>query len=154
MKIVYCFCLIVNILLLVHNSDAGLVKGIIGSIHDAAHKVREDIHQTFHPKQEHKKETVDVVHVADNKKAADNNQLVFATTSTVATVNKEASKEPTGFVMPKDDDEPKFVFASMPTTEATVNISSTTVKDGRENFAGGCSTGYERTADGRCKPTF
>nr|P30253.1 RecName: Full=Paralytic peptide 1; AltName: Full=Paralytic peptide I; Short=PP I [Manduca sexta]AAB19336.1 Mas PP I=paralytic peptide [Manduca sexta, Peptide, 23 aa] [Manduca sexta]1HRL_A Chain A, PARALYTIC PEPTIDE I [synthetic construct] len=23
-----------------------------------------------------------------------------------------------------------------------------------ENFAGGCATGYLRTADGRCKPTF
>nr|P30256.1 RecName: Full=Paralytic peptide 2; AltName: Full=Paralytic peptide II; Short=PP II [Spodoptera exigua]AAB19333.1 Spe PP II=paralytic peptide [Spodoptera exigua, Peptide, 23 aa] [Spodoptera exigua] len=23
-----------------------------------------------------------------------------------------------------------------------------------ENFAGGCTPGYQRTADGRCKPTF
>nr|1V28_A Chain A, Paralytic Peptide [synthetic construct] len=23
-----------------------------------------------------------------------------------------------------------------------------------ENFAGGCATGFMRTADGRCKPTF
>nr|2DJC_A Chain A, growth-blocking peptide [Spodoptera litura] len=23
-----------------------------------------------------------------------------------------------------------------------------------ENFAAGCATGYQRTADGRCKPTF
>nr|P30254.1 RecName: Full=Paralytic peptide 2; AltName: Full=Paralytic peptide II; Short=PP II [Manduca sexta]AAB19335.1 Mas PP II=paralytic peptide [Manduca sexta, Peptide, 23 aa] [Manduca sexta] len=23
-----------------------------------------------------------------------------------------------------------------------------------ENFAGGCATGFLRTADGRCKPTF
>ncbi|XP_047535375.1 growth-blocking peptide, long form-like [Vanessa atalanta] len=153
MKTVYCFCLIVNTLLLVRNSDAGLVRDIFGSVHDAAHKVRDDIHQTFYPKQDQKKETVDVVHVADNKNN-DNNQFVFVTTSTAATVNKEVSKEPTGFVMPKDDDETKFVFPSMPTTEATVNITSTTVKDGRENFAGGCSTGYERTADGRCKPTF
>nr|1IRR_A Chain A, paralytic peptide [synthetic construct] len=23
-----------------------------------------------------------------------------------------------------------------------------------ENFVGGCATGFKRTADGRCKPTF
>nr|P30257.1 RecName: Full=Paralytic peptide 3; AltName: Full=Paralytic peptide III; Short=PP III [Spodoptera exigua]AAB19332.1 Spe PP III=paralytic peptide [Spodoptera exigua, Peptide, 23 aa] [Spodoptera exigua] len=23
-----------------------------------------------------------------------------------------------------------------------------------ENFVGGCTPGYQRTADGRCKPTF
>lgn len=32
--------------------------------------------------------------------------------------------------------------------------SNTTEKEGKENFSGGCLTGYMRTADGRCKPTF
>lgn len=39
-----------------------------------------------------------------------------------------------------------------PTTIA--NNVTTTVKEGKENFAGGCATGFMRTADGRCKPTF
>lgn len=45
------------------------------------------------------------------------------------------------------------------TTTVTV-ITSTTAKtntsekDGRENFVAGCATGFMRTADGRCKPTF
>nr|BAJ21203.1 precursor of insect cytokine ENF peptide [Samia cynthia pryeri] len=40
------------------------------------------------------------------------------------------------------------------TSTTSVSIVTTTKKDGRENFAGGCATGFMRTADGRCKPTF
>ncbi|XP_050347875.1 growth-blocking peptide, long form-like [Nymphalis io] len=151
MRSVYCLCIIVNLLLLNSEADAGLVKGIISSIHDTAHKVRDDIHQALHFKEDPKKETADVVTVADNKTNGDNK---FVATSTAAYNNKEVNKEVTGVVMPKDEDDSKLIFVTNPTTESTVNFTSTTVKDGRENFAGGCSTGYERTVDGRCRPTF
>lgn len=40
------------------------------------------------------------------------------------------------------------------TVSPTAKSNTTTIKDGRENFAGACTTGYQRTADGRCMPTF
>lgn len=44
------------------------------------------------------------------------------------------------------------------TPSATVDLApksnATTDKDGRENFQASCSTGYQRTSDGRCLPTF
>ncbi|KAG6463301.1 hypothetical protein O3G_MSEX013792 [Manduca sexta] len=70
-------------------------------------------------------------------------------------------------VFPDDDqdvaprrEQPK-ITTKAPTTEAPTTTTTaantaetTTTKEGRENFAGGCATGFLRTADGRCKPTF
>ncbi|XP_075972872.1 growth-blocking peptide, long form-like [Anticarsia gemmatalis] len=41
-----------------------------------------------------------------------------------------------------------------PVEVTTLPTSTTTKKDGKENFSGACLPGYVRTADGRCKPTF
>ncbi|XP_041973389.1 growth-blocking peptide, long form-like [Aricia agestis] len=41
-----------------------------------------------------------------------------------------------------------------PTTTVAPASKTATEKDGRENFAGGCSTGFKRTPDGRCMPTI
>lgn len=40
------------------------------------------------------------------------------------------------------------------TVNPAAKSNSTTGKDGRENFAAACSTGFKRTADGRCMPTY
>ncbi|XP_028037593.1 growth-blocking peptide, long form-like [Bombyx mandarina] len=47
-------------------------------------------------------------------------------------------------------------FVTQPTIVPTPTSAgkTTTEKEGRENFVGGCATGFKRTADGRCKPTF
>ncbi|XP_045451398.1 growth-blocking peptide, long form-like [Melitaea cinxia] len=52
-----------------------------------------------------------------------------------------------------DEDSGRLVFVSVPET-VQGTTSTTTEKDGRESFTGGCTTGYQRTPDGRCKPTF
>ncbi|XP_061719215.1 growth-blocking peptide, long form-like [Cydia pomonella] len=39
-----------------------------------------------------------------------------------------------------------------PTTLESKVDQETTTEKGRENFKGGCQTGYKRTADGRCMP--
>ncbi|XP_050357187.1 uncharacterized protein LOC126777918 isoform X2 [Nymphalis io] len=150
MRSVYCLCIIVNLLLLTSDGDAGLAKGIISSIHDTAHKVLDDIHHALNFKEDPKKGTAGVVTVADNKTNDDNK---FVATSTAAYIDKELNKEVTGFVITKEEDDTKLNFVSNPTTEATVNFTSI-VKEERSDFVGGCSTGYSRTEDGRCKCVF
>lgn len=39
------------------------------------------------------------------------------------------------------------------TTKSAGNVTKTKI-EGKEIFAGGCASGFMRTADGRCKPTF
>lgn len=75
------------------------------------------------------------------------------------------------FFKDDDDNKPSETTTPVVTTSSTTSAPSssfspttiptgdtgkdnTTEKDGRENFQGGCATGFMRTADGRCKPTF
>ncbi|XP_068627654.1 plasmatocyte-spreading peptide-like [Battus philenor] len=69
--------------------------------------------------------------------------------------------EPVKVSKPEESEEDRIVFerpvtstqATLTTTKATAKTNGTE-QEGRENFRGACATGYERTADGRCKPTF
>ncbi|KAJ0179318.1 hypothetical protein K1T71_005030 [Dendrolimus kikuchii] len=86
-----------------------------------------------------------------------------------APVKKAADRVNDAIFFKDDDNEPPSTTKSPevttsaappstlpPTTTQTTTTAktNTTDKDGRENFKGGCSTGFMRTADGRCKPTF
>ncbi|CAG4964705.1 unnamed protein product [Parnassius apollo] len=67
-------------------------------------------------------------------------------------------------VFKNDEDAPDKTTATNVVTSTQVPVTTVkgdsnsktngTEQDGRENFRGACATGYERTADGRCKPTF
>ncbi|CAH0717197.1 unnamed protein product, partial [Brenthis ino] len=136
------------------NANGGLVKGFIESVHEKAHKVHDDIRDFLHPKNN---ENVP----AYNSNNEDNNdgKLIFVSSPTLP-ANAEGTTNDNNLnrdVKSENISEDKVVFVVSSTTEvaaATVTGSTTTEKEGRENFFGGCSTGFKRTADGRCKPTF
>ncbi|CAH2093139.1 unnamed protein product [Euphydryas editha] len=157
MKSVYCFWIFVHLLLLSRNSSGGLVKGFLEKAHETVHKIHDDVHKIFHPTEEPKYQPTVVIDMRNNEN--DNDDLfVFATTPTAVPVPTAVNREiNTGVDFNKNliptEDISRVVFASIPATAQAVT-STTTEKDGRESFTGGCITGYERTPDGRCKPTF
>lgn len=82
--------------------------------------------------------------------------------------NKFIIKQEDRIVFPDSKDERKFPTAApearvvakttpppaMPPVNPPAKSNSTTGKDGRENFAGACSSGFQRTDDGRCMPEY
>lgn len=155
---VHCFCIFTYLLFFLQNANGGLVRGFIESVHEKAHKVHDDIRDLLHPENN---ENVP----AYNSNNEDNNdgKLIFVSSPTLATNAEGATNEnnDNSNVKPENFDkninEDMVVFVVSSTTEvapAAVTGSTTTEKEGRENFFGGCSTGFKRTADGRCKPTF
>lgn len=144
------------LLLFLQNVNGGLVKEFIESVHEKAHKVRDDIRGYLHPEQNIKnKETASIPNNADNYNHQIDDRLIFVL-STTASPEMNNEKRKSDIVQFERNDqnvnEEKIVFFSSPTTPPPT--STTTQKEGRENFFGGCSTGFKRTADGRCKPTF
>ncbi|CAH2093142.1 unnamed protein product [Euphydryas editha] len=164
MKSVYCVYIFIHLLLLSCDASGGLVKGVLEKIHETAHKIHEtahkihdDVHKVFHPTEEPKYQPTAVIDVRINEN--DNDDLsVFATTPTAVPVPTAVNREiNTGVDVNKNliptEDISKVVFASIPAT-AEAGTSTTTEKDGRESFTGGCITGYEKTKDGRCESIF
>lgn len=144
-------------LLFLQDVNGGLVKGLFESVHETAHKVRDDIRSYLHPEQDIKKnEMASVPNNANNyNHQVDNSRLVFVLPTTATPRQDDSKNENDRFQFERYDkgvSEEKLVFFTSPTTAPPT--STTTQKEGRENFFGGCSTGFKRTADGRCKPTF
>ncbi|KAJ8726975.1 hypothetical protein PYW08_015372 [Mythimna loreyi] len=136
------FCVILT---LQYNGVDGKLKNffekIHGSVHGAADKVKEDLNNFFHPdankQQENQNESSNIhfVESEENTDAAAAAKRPVEVTPTTSTTQTPAVTDPSSF-------------------NATTLAPSTTTKDGRENFDGGCLTGFMRTPDGRCKPTF
>ncbi|XP_023951542.2 growth-blocking peptide, long form [Bicyclus anynana] len=158
-KIIFIYCSL-NLLLLFQVTNGGLAKNFFGKIHDTAHEIHDDIHNLFHRNEDANRR---VPNTATNTVSRDETSepvFVFATTSEPKPISSFNSGQPT-----KVEDvsvDSSFVFATSSTTEinlqqkpGTAKSNSTTdVKDGRENFAGGCTPGRKRTEDGRCEVPF
>lgn len=158
---------------LFENAQSGLVIGFVEKIHDSIHKVHEDVHNLFRPKENNNKNLSSDGYqrenqdnkppstVATNIKQDNNEKIIFADVDD--TRNEKSMNNNNSIVTPADiglwtttdktgTTEEILIFSSSPSTPSP--LSTTTKKEGRENFAAGCSTGYKRTPDGRCKPTF
>ena len=133
------FCVILT---LQYNGADGERKGLFGRIQGTVNKVKQDVNNLFHP---------------DEKK-----QQAEEESSNIHFKEDEPEKDFAAAFAARKPVEP----AAAPVTTSTILIATTTLspitttakneteKDGRENFAGGCVTGFMRTPDGRCKPTF
>ncbi|CAG4940690.1 unnamed protein product [Colias eurytheme] len=126
-------------------ANAGLLRDFAESLHETSHKIGDDIRRVIHP-----------------TNASPRNEITTSTTLATPqkkenTIEKVDTSE-TAIVFPSTDTEetkPSTVKSDVMEPSSTVASASTTEKkDGRENFGGGCSTGFKRTADGRCLPTF
>lgn len=132
MKLTSCliFCVIVT---LQYYSAEGHPGGLFESIHntltDTAHKVHTDIDNIIFPNQN------------SEDKSTTNEQTGEVPNTADAGSNQE--------VKPVETTTPSTTTVASATKNETV-----TEKDGRENFSGSCLPGYQRTPDGRCKPTF
>lgn len=118
-----------------YNSADGQLNKIFGSVQGSAKKLTDDVKTLFNP----------------NKKQEENNDAssnIFFEEDTNDDVRSEQTVQQV---------EVTTQSTTSTTTPQSVAKNETTGqdgKDGRENFSGGCLTGYMRTADGRCKPTF
>nr|ACR78449.1 growth-blocking peptide [Heliothis virescens] len=127
------FCVILT---LPYTSADGPLKNFFSRIHDSVHqsvqKVKEDVHNVFHPNDKIQQENTDEsIHFVE-----------------------EESKEDLAAQVARQQAEVTPAPAISTTTPQSGAVNTTTeAKDGRENFSGGCIPGYMRTADGRCKPT-
>ncbi|XP_049865652.1 growth-blocking peptide, long form-like [Pectinophora gossypiella] len=121
--------------------NCGIVKNFFDDVHNTAHKVREDIKDLLHPKKGEDTPT----------KAQEEVSVKEPTVKPAEQPSKSEEKpvEVTTTSTPKAASD-----STVATTAAPASNVTTTEKDGRENFKGSCATGYARTADGRCKPTF
>ncbi|XP_022122917.2 growth-blocking peptide, long form [Pieris rapae] len=143
------------------STHGGLLKDVVGTIHEKAHTIREDIRNVLHPKDDHhSKNTIpDPVKVSTTEKNSevekphhsDKTEFVTTEKSTEA-INIESPSSGIAFPTEKTEAKPTESYTEPSTTIASNKTNDD--KDGRENFAGGCATGFKKTADGRCKPTF
>lgn len=169
MKLILTVLVLCSITLLNSNLvHGGLIKNVFEKVHDTAHKVREDVRSVFLPEkheQEHSVEnentdfkpvtesnSADVNYNNDKsiKKEEDQKSSSIGLQDEHINANKNTVEENTEI---NSDGENKD-SVQKDNTEAKVNGQETAGKDGRENFTGGCATGYQRTSDGRCKPTY
>nr|BAJ21206.1 precursor of insect cytokine ENF peptide [Neogurelca himachala sangaica] len=106
-------------------SASGQLHNFFEHVHDTFHKAGEDVRIFFKLDRRQDK--------ASDTKSTETAQVVATSQST---------------------ETPKITTVAPITTTKAFDKVETTTKEGRENFAGGCATGFMRTADGRCKPTF
>lgn len=126
----------------INSVNGGLIKDILGSVHDNVHTFKENVRKTAHVSKnndsKYQDTEEDVIHFeADN----DNNDN---TEDTAVFQNGEV----------KEDRRESVTTSKTKTVKADFTSENPEDKDGRENFSGGCLAGYRRTPDGRCKPTF
>ncbi|XP_047523008.1 growth-blocking peptide, long form-like [Pieris napi] len=144
------------------STHGGLLKDVVGTIHEKAHNIREDIRSVLHHKDDHhSKNTIPDTDVklstteknSEVVKSHHSDKTEFVTTEKSSeAINIESPS--TGIAFPTEKTEVKPTESyTVPSTTVASNTTKDD-KDGRENFAGGCATGFKKTADGRCKPTF
>lgn len=156
MKKLY-YSLFINLVLLFQITNGGLTKGIFGTIHETAHKIHDDIHKVFHPNEDTNKRGL--YPEVNNIKYKETEDRVF-TFAVSSTRTPQVMSNVTPTKTEKITEERPFVFVTSSTPGpdtvqvTTTKSATTTVKDGRENFAGGCLPGRQRTDDGRCEVPF
>ncbi|KPJ16907.1 Plasmatocyte-spreading peptide [Papilio machaon] len=128
MKLSLIVLLCVGIVVISPESNGDVVVDLFGKIQESAQKIGDDIKNVFQ---------------SNNKQ------------------NNQYPRESVKVSKPDSRDADRIVFDRSEVTQASVTtpkgVSNNTKADpqaGRENFRGACATGYERTSDGRCKPTF
>lgn len=152
LTLLFAGCLIFTI---IYQVEGGLVKDLLVKVHKTAEVVREDVKKVWRP---------DSVTEPSTTPSHDDKNGVTSS-SGVATVSepevKPVEKKESENVAPltgqnkkPDENIPKAEKEEKHVEATTVSISTTTEEKGRENFKAACATGYGRTPDGRCKPTF
>ncbi|XP_013175413.1 PREDICTED: plasmatocyte-spreading peptide-like [Papilio xuthus] len=126
LSLIVIFC--VGIIVISHEANGDVVVDLFGKIQESAQKIGDDIKNVFQ---------------SNNKR------------------NNQYPKESVKVSKPDNVDADRIVFdrsevtqASVSTPKSVSNGTNANGQDGRENFRGACATGYQRTSDGRCKPTF
>nr|BAA34952.1 growth-blocking peptide [Mamestra brassicae]BAD20459.1 growth-blocking peptide [Mamestra brassicae]BAD20460.1 growth-blocking peptide [Mamestra brassicae]BAD20461.1 growth-blocking peptide [Mamestra brassicae]BAJ21212.1 precursor of insect cytokine growth blocking peptide [Mamestra brassicae] len=150
LTITILFCVILT---LQYNGADAQFKDLFGKIHDSVHgtadKVKQDLNTIFNPnakKQQENKDESSNIHFVEDESEEDFAAAAAARKPVEVTPAPEASETTI---------EPVTSSTPLASSEnATTLAPSTTTVKGRENFAGGCLTGFMRTPDGRCKPTF
>ncbi|CAH2233573.1 jg8509 [Pararge aegeria aegeria] len=146
-------------------TNGGLAKGLLGTIHDTAHKIHDDVHNVFLPKEGPNNRGL--YPAIDTVNHDETNEPVFTFAESTTTPQlKNTPATYTSSVKPdnveQDADERPLIFMTSSTTETyklqgtngTTSNSTTHDKEGRENFKGACSTGRKLTEDGRCVVPF
>ncbi|CAK1578338.1 unnamed protein product [Parnassius mnemosyne] len=126
LSIFILFCYVITILSLQIKGD--VVVDLFGKIQESAQRIGDDIKSVFQSKNRRNNQYESRIVFKTDEDAPDKTTATNVVTNTqvpVTTVKSDSDSKTNG-----------------------------TVPDGRENFRGACATGYERTADGRCKPTY
>ncbi|CAK1551774.1 unnamed protein product [Leptosia nina] len=142
------------VILLSSTCEGGLLKDVVVTIHEKAHNIREDIKNVLHHKDENTPQN-----------SISNKDHKPSTTEKVETDKTIAVNTPSAITFPDDIPTKEVAVKTEQLITSTVSsVSSSTIasnsttkenQDGRDNFrAANCATGFKKTADGRCKPTF
>ncbi|KAI5632769.1 paralytic/GBP/PSP peptide domain-containing protein [Phthorimaea operculella] len=150
LSIFVVFCLFLT--LQYESVSCGVVQSFLEKGHEVIETVRKDVQNVFHL---NKNEKDDKVAEKENSDKETEPEKISTTTE----LNKTEKKENTET---KNEDKNEVLTTtakSSSTTASTDKIaapeeSSAESQQGRENFKASCASGYKRTADGRCKPTY
>lgn len=120
-----------NLVLLFHNTNAGLAKGIPGTILKTAHKINDVPHKVFYHKEDTNKRRL---YREVNNIECEQIEDTYYTTRMHQVMTRETK------------------------TESTLGLFDDTNSDGNPgpltNYEGGCTPGTQRTEDGRCMVEF
>lgn len=112
-------------------------------VHNSLSKVRQNLNSLF---------------PGENKKVQQNNDAASSIVFREEKSEEDFAAAAAAARKPVEVTTPPTVPTTVATTVKPVETTTKNATDGddkgRENFAAGCATGYQRTADGRCKPTF
>lgn len=136
------FCVVLSLQYSANGSPQNFIANYRQKLHESINNINQNVRSLFHPN--------------ENKKLQQNNDAA----SSIFFVEEESEEDFAAAAAarrPVEVTTPSTTTST--TTTTTVKPVETTTKNatddkGRENFAAGCATGYQRTADGRCKPTF
>lgn len=140
----------------------GLVKDFFGQVHETAQHVREDVRNTLHLNGKDDKKDPDETDKQKNEAPQKENKNENdvkpeeGSKETEGTSLKETEKKDEGKKVEPGQNakEPETKTEDKPKDEVAGGASPKDDKDGKENFTGACASGYVRTVDGRCKPSF
>nr|AGO02159.1 growth-blocking peptide [Spodoptera exigua] len=141
LTIAILFCAVLNLPYSANGIPKNLLENYRQKVQDTINNINQDVKSFFHPN--------------ENKKVQQNNDAA----SSIFFVEDESEEDFAAAAAARRPATVEVTTASTTsTTTSTVKPVETTTNNGtdrgRENFAGGCTPGYQRTADGRCKPTF
>lgn len=125
MKLTFVLLICGGLLIITPKVNGDVVVDLFGKIQESAQKLGDDIKYVFESNNRKNKQ-YKYESPAVSKPVGDKNAVTNPVTSTQAPVTSVKSEEK----------------------------SNETNQTGRDNFRAACATGYERTPDGRCKPTF